>query len=76
MHFMTRSLPATLMALGLLMLTAVPAICCDWTPKETLKPAQAQCGLNDLGLANMGVFDCGLNDACQDTCIFVRCHVP
>ncbi len=46
---------------------------CEWRPKLNQKPAAEQCGADDSGVANVGVFECGFSQECQRQCHFLRC---
>lgn len=49
---------------------------CNWAPQRFIMPANGgDCGFNDVGLPNPGLFDCGQNDRCQSVCNFVACKV-
>lgn len=48
---------------------------CEWNPKRELKPSPVRCGLNDLGAPNIGIYDCGKSDNCEDHCVFIQCQV-
>jgi hypothetical protein len=56
---------------------ARPGSTCPWQPIESLQPAGPQCGFNDLGIPNPGIYACGLvstGTTCTEHCVFVRCH--
>ena len=51
---------------------------CEWMPTEVVKPSP-QCGFNDLGVPNGGVYDCGVQRSpdgthCIEHCVFKRCQ--
>jgi hypothetical protein len=46
---------------------------CEWRPKLNQKPAAEQCGADDSGVANVGLFECGFSQECQRQCHFLRC---
>jgi hypothetical protein len=52
---------------------------CPWKPTERPQAAPTECGHNDLGMPNMGIFDCGVISSgtkCVEHCVFKRCHNP
>jgi hypothetical protein len=56
---------------------APPGPTCEWTPVQVSKPAGGQCGFNDIGAPNPGIFECGLvskENVCTDHCVFIRCQ--
>src|ERR1700730_15334055 len=56
---------------------APPGPSCEWNPHEVLKSSGPQCGLNDLGIGNPGVYDCGQasnGKECSERCVFKRCQ--
>ena len=46
---------------------------CEWRPKLNQKPAAEQCGTDDSGAANVGLFECGFSQDCERLCNFLRC---
>jgi hypothetical protein len=46
---------------------------CEWRPKLNQKPAAEQCGTDDSGAANIGLFECGFSQDCERQCHFLRC---
>lgn len=46
---------------------------CEWRPKLNQKPAAEQCGTDDSGVANIGLFECGFSQDCERQCNFLRC---
>jgi hypothetical protein len=46
---------------------------CEWRPKLNQKPAAEQCGTDDSGAANIGLFECGFSQDCERQCNFLRC---
>ena len=46
---------------------------CEWRPKLNQKPAPEQCGADDSGVANVGLFECGFSQECERQCHFLRC---
>jgi hypothetical protein len=56
---------------------APPGPHCPWEPVQQSLPAGGQCGFNDAGAPNPGIFQCGLvsnGNACVNHCVFVRCQ--
>jgi hypothetical protein len=52
---------------------------CPWNPIQQSLPAGGQCGFNDAGAPNPGIFNCGQvsnGNACVEKCVFVRCQEP
>jgi hypothetical protein len=52
---------------------------CAWAPSTVSKAAGGQCGFNDAGAPNPGIFQCGMvsnGQACVEQCVFVRCQNP
>jgi hypothetical protein len=49
---------------------------CEWVPTPQLKLAPTECGFNDSGLPNSGVFQCGQDRSCQPKCVFDHCNEP
>ncbi len=50
---------------------------CDWRPTQVSKAAGGQCGFNDVGAPNPGIFECGMvskGNACVEHCVFVKCQ--
>jgi len=53
---------------------------CEWHPVQVLKPSQ-QCGFNDIGVPNPGLYECGLKpkkdwSGCEEFCRFIECREP
>ena len=46
---------------------------CEWRPKLNRRPAAEQCGIDEAGHANLGIFECGFSEDCQRVCNFLRC---
>lgn len=46
---------------------------CEWRPKLNQKPAAEQCGTDNSGMANIGLFECGFSQDCERQCNFLRC---
>jgi hypothetical protein len=46
---------------------------CEWRPKLNQKPAAEQCGTDDSGHAELGLFECGFSEDCERVCNFLRC---
>ncbi len=46
---------------------------CEWRPSPNQMAAPEQCGTNDNGKGNVGLFECGFAEDCQRECHFIRC---
>jgi hypothetical protein len=46
---------------------------CEWRPRPNQRPAEEQCGLDDAGNPQVGLFECGFSEDCQRVCHFIRC---
>jgi hypothetical protein len=49
---------------------------CDYIPHNKSMPA-VQCGMNDLGVPNLGRYRCGntiVKGSCQEVCTYVECE--
>jgi hypothetical protein len=54
---------------------------CEWQPTHQQSlPAGGQCGFNDVGAPNPGIYECGMvrdGNACVEKCaVFTRCQNP
>jgi hypothetical protein len=47
---------------------------CEWRPHAKVMAAADQCGAGADGKANLALFECGRNPACDSVCNFVRCE--
>lgn len=46
---------------------------CEWRPRPNQRPASEQCGLDDDGKPQVGLFECGFSEDCKRVCHFIRC---
>lgn len=49
---------------------------CEWRPRAKVMAAGDQCGTDPEGKANLALFECGRNPACDTVCNFIRCESP
>lgn len=47
---------------------------CEWRPHAKVMAAADQCGAAADGKANLALFECGRNPACDSVCNFIRCE--
>lgn len=46
---------------------------CEWRPRLNQRPAEDQCGRDEAGNVQVGLFECGFSEDCRRVCNFIRC---
>ena len=60
-------------AQGQATMSSAPDVTCEMSTHIEQRPDAGHCGFNDLGVPNIGLYECGKNINCEDYCRFKKC---